>query len=83
MLFRLPSEIKNKIYQYDSTWKDLFDKTIHQIKMANIRKMIETMDWYTHFRSYRFSKSIGLRPDEELTRSYWWKKFRDGRLRKN
>lgn len=36
MFFSLPEEIRLKIYSYDSTVKEMFDRVIHQIKFIPV-----------------------------------------------
>lgn len=82
MFNRFPNEIKTKIYEFDGTGREMFDKTVHQIKTANMIQMINTIDRELYLTSVRWIRNAGFRQDLELTRSFWWERFLSTKLKK-
>lgn len=83
MFFQLPGDIKTKIFEFDTTGRDFFDKTLHQIQMVPTMKSIDSIkNWSSFLFSVRYRKISGLKIDREWTRDYYWKTFKQHKLKK-
>lgn len=85
----LPQEIKTKIFEYDRTGKDQFEKTIHHLKFIPVLHVIVFWkslfgeNWYkSHLYSYKYRKQYGFPPiDSEMSRRKSWDSFRKTKLK--
>lgn len=78
-MFRLPLELKTKIYEYDATCTtDWYTKTVHQIKFGPTLQIVKTIKYLdSYFFSVQYRRKSGLCVDVESTQSFWWDRFRN------
>lgn len=83
-MFQLPSDVKTMIFEYDTTGREMFDKTIHQINFIPVLHCIvfwKSMfgeEWYkSHLFSYQYRLQGGFSlPDTEESRLQSFRRFR-------
>lgn len=48
-MFQLPTEIQQKVYEYDPTNKEKFNQVLHQIEYIMVMKEFKRkVNWYKH-----------------------------------
>lgn len=91
-MFGLPNEIESKIFMFDPTKKELFDKTVHQLNMIPVLSQLELRasvfsswwgdEWmYFYFSQVSIGRSTNFSEPVEIIRDQAWNRFLKRKLR--
>lgn len=87
-----PEEIRREIYLFDATRKDIFSKTLHQLKFIPVLMQLEVRSnlfrnmlgdyWYKYyFYQYEMAVMENVNEDADEVLNQVWKRFCRKRLR--
>ena len=91
MFFRLPNEIKTKIFEFDGTERENFNETVHQIRFGpslyqiKVGRGKESFWWKSVLYSVRYRIQMGsstLMFGKDFMQELYWLRYRESVFKK-